>query len=88
MRLSIGRVCDDQERMIDMIKVFKVPSGKRQYLPVYRQIQESGLWQCLGVSQHSLTGEWLIRCCNKDYFLKQSIEKQTQIAKGLPRSNY
>jgi cell division inhibitor SulA len=71
-----------------MIKVFKVPSGKRQYLPLYRQIQESGLWQILGTRQHELTGEWMIRCVNKDYFLRQSIEKQTQIAKGLPGNNY
>ena len=71
-----------------MIKVFKVPSGKRQYLPVYRQIQESGLWQILGVSQNQLTHDWMIRCCNKDYFFKQSIEKQTQIAKGERRNNY
>jgi cell division inhibitor SulA len=71
-----------------MIKVFSVPSGKRQYLPLYRKIQESGLWQVLGTRQHELTGEWLIRCCNKDYFLKQSIEKQVQIAKGERSANY
>ena len=71
-----------------MIKVFRVPSGKRQYLPLYRQIQESGLWQVLGTRQHELTGEWLLRCCNKDYFLKQTIEKQVQIAKGERSANY
>jgi len=71
-----------------MIKVFRVPSGKRQYLPLYRQIQESGLWQVLSTKRHELTGDWLIRCCNKDYFLRQSIEKQVQIAKGERRANY
>ena len=71
-----------------MIKVFCVPSGKRQYLPLYRQIQESGLWQVLGVSRHALTDDWLIRCCNKEYFLRQSIERQVQIAKGERRANY
>jgi hypothetical protein len=65
-----------------MIKVFKVPSGNRQYLPLYRQIRESGLWQVLGVTKNLMTEEWSIRCCNKDYFLKQSVEKQVQIAKG------
>jgi hypothetical protein len=71
-----------------MIKVFRVPSGKRQYLPLYRQIKESGLWQILGTRQHELTGEWMIRCVNKDYFFRQSIEKQTQIAKGERSANY
>ena len=71
-----------------MIKVFKIPSGKRQYLPLYRQIQESGMWQVLGVSRHSLTDEWLIRCCNKEYFLRQTIERQVQIAKGERSQNY
>jgi hypothetical protein len=71
-----------------MIKVFRVPSGKRQYLPLYRQIQESGLWQILGTRQHELTGEWMIRCCNKDYFFRQSVEKQVQIATGRRAGNY
>ena len=65
-----------------MIKVFKVPSGKRQYLPLYRQIQESGLWQVLGVSRHALTEEWMIRCANKSWFFSQSVERQNRIAKG------
>lgn len=71
-----------------MIKVFRVPSGKRQYLPLYRQIQESGGWQVLSVTQNLLTEEWMIRCCNKEYFLRQSIERQVQIAKGERRANY
>lgn len=71
-----------------MIKVFKVPSGKRQYLPLYRQIQESGIWQVLGVKQSELTREWLIRCVNKSWFFSQSVERQAQIAKGETRANY
>jgi cell division inhibitor SulA len=71
-----------------MIKVFRVPSGKRQYLPLYRQIQESGRWQVLNVTQNLLTEEWMIRCCNKKYFLSQSIERQVQIAKGERSQNY
>jgi hypothetical protein len=71
-----------------MIKVFKVPSGKRQYLPLYRQIQESRQWQILGVSRNLLTDDWMIRCCDKDYFLRQAIERQTQIARGERRANY
>lgn len=65
-----------------MIKVFRVPSGKRQYLPLYRQIQESGIWQVIGVSRHALTDEWMIRCVNKEWFLSQTIERQERIAKG------
>ena len=65
-----------------MIKVFRVPSGKRQYLPLYRQIQESGMWQILGVSRHAMTDEWLIRCANKEWFFAQSVERQNRIARG------
>jgi len=65
-----------------MIKVFRVPSGKRQYLPLYRQIQESGLWQVLGTRKHELTGEWLIRCVNKGWFLSLPVERQIRIARG------
>ena len=71
-----------------MIKVFAVPAGKKQYLPLYSRIIESGMWQILGTKKNEMTQEWMIRCCNKAYFFKQSIENQTQIAKGLPRSNY
>ena len=75
-------------RGVGMIKVFRVPSGKQQYLPLYRQIQESGRWQVLNVTQNLLTEEWMIRCCNKKYFLSQSIERQVQIAKGERSQNY
>ena len=71
-----------------MIKVFKVPSGKRQYLPLYRQIQESGMWQVLCTKRHELTGEWLIRVANKSWFFAQTPECQNRIAKGERRESY
>jgi hypothetical protein len=71
-----------------MIKVFRVPSGKREYRALYRRIQESRQWQILAVSRNLLTDEWQIRCCDKNYFLSQSIERQTQIARGERRAHY
>jgi hypothetical protein len=65
-----------------MIKVFRVPSGKRQYLPLYRHIQESGMWQVLSVSRHAMTDEWLIRVASKEWFLRQNVEQQNRIARG------
>jgi hypothetical protein len=71
-----------------MIKVFRVPSGKRQYLPLYRQIQESRIWQCIGVSQQEITREWLIHCIDKEFFFSLTPEQQYRIAMGEFRANY
>lgn len=75
------------ERRRKVIRVFRCPVGKNEYRRLYNHIKESG-YQVLSTKKHLLCDDWLIKAIKKDYFLAQTPERQAQIAKGLPRSNY
>jgi hypothetical protein len=63
------------------IRVFRCPAGKGEYRVLYNRIVDAG-WLVLSVRKQDVTGEWLIRCADKEWFCRLRYEQQVAVARG------